>query len=106
MKVYQDFFTYEGGVYRHSDLDLYREHGYHSVRIVGWGEEFSVNGMQKYWVSKVQSKTNINMKICTHRSIIEVYSLSVLRKEIKKIKSLKYRYSGYENWESNSSHYT
>lgn len=51
MKVYQDFYSYAGGVYKHSDLDLYREHGYHSVRIIGWGEEYTSSGYQKYWVS-------------------------------------------------------
>ncbi|CAH1163468.1 unnamed protein product [Phaedon cochleariae] len=49
MKVYQDFFTYNGGIYKHSDLTLSRRQGYHSVRIVGWGEEISYNGEQKYW---------------------------------------------------------
>lgn len=53
MKVYQDFFTYSGGIYKHSDMDLYRDHGYHSVRITGWGEEYTSNGYQKYWVRKL-----------------------------------------------------
>ncbi|KAJ8947882.1 hypothetical protein NQ318_010028 [Aromia moschata] len=33
----------------HSDLALQRKQGYHSVRIVGWGEEYTFNGVQKYW---------------------------------------------------------
>lgn len=51
MKVYQDFFSYEGGIYKHTDLDVNRKFGYHSVRIVGWGEEPTYNEVQKYWVS-------------------------------------------------------
>lgn len=49
MKVYHDFFSYIGGIYRHTDLSLAHPHGYHSVRIVGWGEEFTSRGPQKYW---------------------------------------------------------
>lgn len=50
MKVYHDFFSYRGGIYRHTGLSLAHLHGYHSVRIVGWGEEFTPVGLQKYWV--------------------------------------------------------
>lgn len=51
MRVYQDFFTYKSGVYRHSmDSEIY-ESGYHSVRIIGWGEEPSRRGPPvKYWL--------------------------------------------------------
>ncbi|XP_074042545.1 secreted Wg-interacting molecule [Leptinotarsa decemlineata] len=49
MKVHHDFFTYNGGIYKHSDLNLNDRHGYHSVRIIGWGEEMTYNGLQKYW---------------------------------------------------------
>lgn len=52
MRVYQDFFAYKSGVYRHSqNAELY-DSGYHSVRIIGWGEEPSYRGPPlKYWVS-------------------------------------------------------
>lgn len=52
MKVYQDFFSYESGVYRHSDIAEHYDSGYHSVRIIGWGEEPSSHRAPplKYWV--------------------------------------------------------
>ncbi|XP_050510124.1 tubulointerstitial nephritis antigen-like [Diabrotica virgifera virgifera] len=49
MKVYHDLFTYSGGIYKHSDLAVNHKQGYHSVRIVGWGEEYNYRGVQKYW---------------------------------------------------------
>lgn len=52
MKVYQDFFVYKGGVYRRSRSAMPQDYGYHSVRIIGWGEEPSYRGPPlKYWVS-------------------------------------------------------
>ncbi|XP_043268904.1 tubulointerstitial nephritis antigen-like [Venturia canescens] len=51
MKVYQDFFVYEAGVYRHSKIAEQYLSGYHSVRIIGWGEEQISNGIpEKYWL--------------------------------------------------------
>ncbi|XP_012253666.1 uncharacterized peptidase C1-like protein F26E4.3 [Athalia rosae] len=51
MKVYEDFFVYKTGVYKHSRLAESQRTGYHSVRIVGWGEELSEYGPPvKYWV--------------------------------------------------------
>lgn len=62
MKVYHDFFTYSGGIYKHSDLSIPDRTGYHSVRIVGWGETKTYTGVNKYWVrliySKIQSYLN------------------------------------------------
>ncbi|XP_033327106.2 putative peptidase C1-like protein F26E4.3 isoform X1 [Megalopta genalis] len=53
-RVYQDFFSYESGVYRHSPFgkrDESDEPAYHSVRIIGWGEEESSHGPPlKYWL--------------------------------------------------------
>lgn len=49
MKVYHDFFMYKDGIYRRTDLSLNDIQGYHSVRIVGWGEENTAEGVQKYW---------------------------------------------------------
>ncbi|KYB26628.1 Tubulointerstitial nephritis antigen-like [Tribolium castaneum] len=49
MKVYHDFFTYKRGIYRHSPISTNDRTGYHSVRIVGWGEEYSPEGLKKYW---------------------------------------------------------
>lgn len=51
MRVYHDFFTYQGGIYRHSELSVPHRTGYHSVKIVGWGEEYTYSGVQKFWVS-------------------------------------------------------
>lgn len=50
MRVYHDFFSYQEGIYKHTPLAGSDRTGYHSVRIVGWGEEYSFGGMQKYWV--------------------------------------------------------
>lgn len=55
IKVYHDFFTYSSGIYRHTDLSVSQRTGYHSVRIVGWGEEVTYNGVEKYWVSNHKS---------------------------------------------------
>jgi len=55
MRVYQDFFVYRSGIYRHSRSAIHdsdSEPSYHSVRIIGWGEETSYRGPPiKYWVS-------------------------------------------------------
>lgn len=53
MKVYQDFFAYKSGVYKKSGLEKTEAFGYHSVRIIGWGEEPDIYGQPvKYWVSE------------------------------------------------------
>lgn len=49
MKVYQDFFSYRNGVYRHSMLSTLHRTAYHSVRIVGWGEDRTTFPPKKYW---------------------------------------------------------
>lgn len=48
MRVYRDFFTYGGGIYQHTRASRSEPTGFHSVRLVGWGEERGT----KYWVSK------------------------------------------------------
>ncbi|CAG7731847.1 unnamed protein product [Allacma fusca] len=50
MNVPADFFMYRGGIYRKSGLRTGERVGYHSVRIVGWGEEFHEGRMAKYWL--------------------------------------------------------
>lgn len=47
MEVYQDFFHYRDGIYRRTPYGNTQMKGYHSVRVVGWGEERG----DKYWVS-------------------------------------------------------
>lgn len=49
MKVYHDFFSYRDGIYKRTDLSNSDRTGYHSVRIVGWGQENTYTGPQKYW---------------------------------------------------------
>ncbi|XP_041968031.1 tubulointerstitial nephritis antigen-like [Aricia agestis] len=46
MTVYQDFFHYQDGIYRRSPYGNNRYQGLHSVRIVGWGEDYQ----GKYWI--------------------------------------------------------
>lgn len=41
--VYDDFYTYKSGVYKHTTGDF---SGGHSIKIIGWGVE---NG-EKYWL--------------------------------------------------------
>lgn len=54
MRVYRDFFTYRGGVYRHSAASRNSEpSGFHSVRLIGWGEERNGYEITKYWVSPI-----------------------------------------------------
>lgn len=61
MRVYQDFYVYEAGVYRHSKLTEQYLSGYHSVRIIGWGEEQISNGIpEKYWVRKSRKQKTLN----------------------------------------------
>lgn len=50
MKVYPDFFLYRGGVYHRSDYGPQTPGGYHSVRIVGWGEDVTQREPIKYWL--------------------------------------------------------
>lgn len=50
MWVYHDFFAYSSGIYRHSNLGDQHAKGFHSVRLVGWGQERSRRAT-KYWVS-------------------------------------------------------
>lgn len=49
MLVHYDFFIYGGGIYKYSNIMKTHDEHYHSVRIVGWGEEYTYNGIRKYW---------------------------------------------------------
>ncbi|XP_055687453.1 tubulointerstitial nephritis antigen-like [Lutzomyia longipalpis] len=51
MRVYRDFFSYSGGIYRHTQTDNSDKGGFHSVRIVGWGEEQEGYSVTKYWIA-------------------------------------------------------
>lgn len=51
MKVYQDFFMYRSGVYQCSKITSGHRTSYHSVRIVGWGEERQWSGVVKFWIA-------------------------------------------------------
>lgn len=53
MRVNQEFFYYNGGVYSSTGHDDPQDAGYHSVRLIGWGEEFSnfISGPVKYWLA-------------------------------------------------------
>ncbi len=49
MEVYQDLFMYRSGVYKRSQFSGHMTMGFHSVKIIGWGEE----GDAPYWVKKL-----------------------------------------------------
>ena len=51
MHVYRDFFSYSGGVYHHSAASRGAPKGFHSVKLVGWGEEHG----EKYWVCSISA---------------------------------------------------
>lgn len=50
MRVYRDFFSYQRGIYRHSAASRSDPSGFHSVRLLGWGEEHNGYNVEKYWV--------------------------------------------------------
>lgn len=50
MRVYHDFFLYQTGVYRRSSFGADERSGFHSVRLIGWGEERNGSKTIKYWV--------------------------------------------------------
>lgn len=56
MKVSKDFFMYKSGVYRCTNLASESRTGYHSVRILGWGEEYQNGKIVKYWVRPAEAK--------------------------------------------------
>lgn len=50
-RVYRDFFSYKGGIYRRSAADRnINDFKYHAVKIIGWGEEYKGDNTEKYWV--------------------------------------------------------
>ncbi|XP_065600730.1 tubulointerstitial nephritis antigen-like [Cyrtonyx montezumae] len=57
LEVHEDFFLYKSGVYRHTPVaegkgPKQQQHGTHSVKITGWGEEQLPDGqVQKYWTA-------------------------------------------------------
>lgn len=53
MRVYRDFFSYGGGIYRRSAASRSDERGFHSVRLIGWGEYRHGYQTTKYWVNKL-----------------------------------------------------
>lgn len=64
MRVYRDFFSYRRGIYKHSAASRAEASGFHSVRLVGWGEEYTGYAPTKYWVRphKIQCRiTLINL---------------------------------------------
>ncbi|XP_060840605.1 uncharacterized peptidase C1-like protein F26E4.3 isoform X1 [Rhopalosiphum padi] len=50
MKVSKEFFMYESGVYKCSNVTKGSKTRYHTVRIVGWGEEQQNGKTVKYWI--------------------------------------------------------
>ncbi|XP_039271259.2 tubulointerstitial nephritis antigen-like [Styela clava] len=56
MKITQDFFMYKSGIYNSlpfpiEDISNSNKRSYHSVKIVGWGEERNrLGSLMKYWI--------------------------------------------------------
>lgn len=72
MKVSRDFFMYRSGVYKCSNLASGSRTGYHSVRIVGWGEEYQNGRIVRYWVRSnvfARRKQSIHLYIISHRNL-------------------------------------
>ncbi|XP_055379803.1 uncharacterized peptidase C1-like protein F26E4.3 [Condylostylus longicornis] len=51
MRIYRDFFSYGGGIYRRSAANRDHDHGFHSVKLIGWGEERHAYQTTKYWIA-------------------------------------------------------
>ncbi|CAG9531052.1 unnamed protein product [Cercopithifilaria johnstoni] len=49
--VHGDFFMYSAGVYKHLPTNEDEPEGYHSVRLLGWGEDYSTGLPVKYWIA-------------------------------------------------------
>ncbi|XP_072045428.1 uncharacterized peptidase C1-like protein F26E4.3 [Amphiura filiformis] len=55
--VREDFFMYQGGVYKYTDLtkyepEPYKRNGWHSVRIIGWGiDKKDPDNHKRYWLA-------------------------------------------------------
>lgn len=50
MWVYPDLFSYKDGIYRRSAYGDQSAKGFHSVRLIGWGEESFNGASAKYWI--------------------------------------------------------
>lgn len=50
LKVNHDFFVYEAGIYHQSHFGSTHRSGYHSVRIIGWGEDYTHGRSTKFWL--------------------------------------------------------
>lgn len=59
MKVRQDFFYYERGVYSSTGLTDSRDVGYHSVRIIGWGQDYG----KKFWVGCLRHSIELKLHL-------------------------------------------
>lgn len=55
MEVYSDFFVYESGVYHRTNVVDPLETGFHSVKIIGWGQERGI----PYWVSACPGESDL-----------------------------------------------
>lgn len=55
LHVYRDLFSYRSGIYKHSGANRGEASGFHSVRLIGWGEERSGYTTTKYWVHSSRS---------------------------------------------------
>ncbi len=60
MEVKSDFFLYKSGVYKSTNLAEPGTSGFHSVRIVGWGEE---SDGEPYWV-RTDGEDEERMDLC------------------------------------------
>lgn len=85
MRVYRDFFTYQRGVYKHSAASRSEPSGFHSVRLIGWGEERLGYTVTKYWVNiNFFSVFSSNQFIKLKRTI---FLFKYLKNKIEKLNS-------------------
>lgn len=50
MRVYRDFFSYRRGIYQRTSASHSDPTGFHSVRLMGWGQKIVGGSVTKYWV--------------------------------------------------------
>lgn len=73
MRVYRDLFSYRSGIYKHSAANRGEPSGFHSVRLVGWGEEHTSYSTTKYWVNLSHRSRYLNILLLLLPDLLNVF---------------------------------